>query len=134
MRPQSENAFSKSRPFIYIVDFWHWLQFEMVDRCQNGSKGIRTPIRMCIWFAFWFHRSSENKRSIYKKKKIVNIKHLLLKPQIKIRITLKRMLHIKLPFHPYETNWFSWSANIYTCMLQIQKPINSILIPIQLKF
>lgn len=54
----------------------------------------------------------------------------LRKPQIKISTTLKRCKYklVATLFRSYESNWFSWSANIYTCILQY-KPINSMFIP-----
>lgn len=142
-------------PFVYVVDFWHWLQFEWFEflprRNIKYALAVSNSNRIGIE-----HGSNEREREKGKEKKWnkepnspKNRKQRnLLKPQIKISTTSNEedahlaninlgtlsLSHSSLiPFCSFKANWFSWSANIYTSMLQY-KPINSILIPIRLPF
>lgn len=145
---------AESWPFVYVVDFWHWLQFEWFEfftrRNIKYALAVANSNRIGIEHVS-NRRERERERERKQRNKEPNSpknrkQRNLLKPQIKISTTLNEedahlaninlgiLSHSSLiPFCSCKANWFSWSANIYTCMLQY-KPINSILIPIRLPF
>lgn len=115
------GRYAKVWPFVYAVDFWHWMQFQCWFLFDYSKLG-----ELC-----WTQRTNWQTKKRTKKPSKNKMKSLR-KPQIKISTTLKGCKYklVAIPFRSYESNWFSWSANIYTCILQY-KAINSILIQIR---
>lgn len=142
----TSNA-TKYWPFIYVVDLWHWLQFEYVifslDLLTENGEKVRLDVQYgrfgqpkrrketgnFEWEIEKRERNTENAlncgHQVKTKALVRKIKWSdFLKPQIKISniVHFKDLVHsakfklVVIWYRSCEPNWFSWSANIYTCM------------------